>query len=1005
MQSFSTSESTHNEQTDSSSSQNSLSNSNKQKVLSQNQLTTATTPSTNLRNLSLSDLFNYLKFSANQVPNSFIDSYKDYMDTTVTVAKGLAILKMLGFTNYIIPDVNKTGIINNFDQVNNKGFKLYKDSSSASIVGTYGAVESTVLLDSVYNYELLRPGAISYLNSKYYNTSTIGGFREDFQTNITASIQSTYYAVQALKALGYTFSPDQITKIYAFLQSMWNSQGHYFSNTNDPDLSVFETTFQSITILYDLGQTSQQLWSEVASGFPQFVNSNQDKSGVFNGAIHSSNGVANVDDTGSALSTLYMLNKLNSVNVTSAIQFIINSQYNGTAFTKDVGGFSYNNSTQSSLSQFSGVTLSHTYYAILGLYATGYLSNNSQFSFETEYSSSNNINRLKNEILVGQNTTFTAQIYVLNYKNYSDDQNITVQIQGIYSSYNSTDYTTTGSLYNFLINYNNSLNFGLGPHALTAYYSLRNFSIIPVIQNVYHSQIIVRFPITSSINGITSSVSLQPGALVKGIINFDNKTVQAAHISYNSLGSVSVSLVYPNGTTQQFNSSYTFNLTMSLSTYDYNFTLPKNAILGDYMMNLTYSNNTALFYTEQVFTVSTSVYLLAITSSNSYNLYPDSNFGIGFKIAYQNGYINPDISNITAKFYEAKTQQNLFSANLVFDSGNNFIVNSTEKVPVGLFMGAYNVSIDLQWNSTITNSSIPMNIANSTLSLLTYQGLPIIKIYQISPLSSRSDNTTIFSGDFLNLTAIIGVKYQNSPFYQVKNSTFDLTATLFNSTSLNQVFQELSVTTLNNSIISVYGEINPNINILSNVGVTLNLKIKYASTNNYNLIYYLDSKNNTIAFNEAFILKKAHLNLENNSINFVIGSPVITKNQYTTMLVSFKIRSVDNNQFVSGLKLNASLLTNKNGKTNETVSSLPSVTSLETNSSYQLQIPVNTLDIGQYYVAIGALNTNVTFGSFSLKINPISSNGAIPIENFIGLGTVSVAVILTIVAYSVRRKK
>ena len=83
---------------------------------------------------------------------------------------------------------------------------------------------------------------------------------------------------------------------------------------------------------------------------------------------------------------------------------------------------------------------------------------------------------------------------------------------------------------------------------------------------------------------------------------------------------------------------------------------------------------------------------------------------------------------------------------------------------------------------------------------------------------------------------------------------------------------------------------------------------------------------------------------------------------------------------------------------------LPAVTSLDTNSSYQLQIPVNTFDVGQYFIKISPLSSNVSIGNFSLKINPVLNNTTIPIENFISLGSVSLAVILTIIAYYTRKK-
>lgn len=360
------------------------------------------------------------------------------------------------------------------------------------------------------------------------------------------------------------------------------------------------------------------------------------------------------------------------------------------------------------------------------------------------------------------------------------------------------------------------------------------------------------------------------------------------------------------------------------------------------------------------------------------------------------------VSNAKVKFIESKTNQEKFSAPLEHVSGTNFTINNTITVPAGLFMGTYNVSIEMYWNSSITSRSLPVAMSNTSLPIISYQGLPIIQNIQYRPLSDRSNNNTLYSGDFFNLTANIGVKnLQNSNVYPVTSSV-SLTANFYNSSSSNQVLQVLSYVNLNNSKISVYGEIDPNLNIQNDVGLTLSLRIKYDSNSEYNLLY-TNINSVTSEYKPSFILKKANIELDQNSVNFVIGSSNITQNEYTTLLVTFKILSNDNNQYVTGLKLNASLFMITTGKANETIT-LPAVTSLETNSAYQIQIPVNSLAVGQYKVGISPLNTNEDLGSFSLSILPVQSTNVIPIENFISFGAVSIAIILSVIAFSIKKK-
>lgn len=970
----------------------------------------ATSSTSNLRNLSISDLLTYLKASFTTESGYFVDSSYDYLDTTVTAAKALNTLKMLGLTGYVIPLDNKTQIYNNFgNPKTNGGFAIKSGVADASIMGTYGAIETIQLLSLVVQYIQVKNQATNYLLSNYYLDQGKGGFKESWQTNL--SVQSTYYAVQALNSLHYKFNQTQITAISSFLESLWNSNG-YFSNSNDVDQSTILTSFQAISILSVLNASqpiNSTFWNQIKTKFPNYVSSNQDQSGVYAGSIYSAGTQANVDDTGSALSALYILNNFNQVNVTSAIQFILQSQYLSGKFGKDVGGFSANNSTQSSTTQYSDVTLSHTYYAVLGLYASGYLTNNTAFSFQTEYSTTNKVNNNTNEMVVGQNTTLYAQVNTLNYKNAFDSYNIHMQAVNLSVAYISTSNndSATGSVYNFAVTNTSTSSYTLGPHSLQVQFSLTNFTVLPIRVLNYTNDIVVRLPITSLINTVSTTVVVSPGTTLNGEIHLDTPLINQDGITYKKLGNVSVSIVYPDNTVYVINGPNDYPLSNATQSYYYTYIIPNNARLGDYFVRLNYYNGTSsLFYTQQVFTVSTNIQFQNLRGlNNKLDIYPGSNFNLNFTLAYENTVnMNQSITSINAKFIETTTQTEEFNVSLVFVKSNIFEVNRTQKVPVGLFVGDYNVSITLTWNSTTTGNQLVKQATNTTMPLVSYVGTPVIEKQNISPASSRTGNI-LYSGDIVNITANLGIKNTLTSKVYPLNNTYSYTANLVNTKDFSQVYQTLQTKALNNSEqISAFGEINSNINLESDVNISILLKVQLTSTGAYT---FLSTNNNNITklYIPTVLLKKAQLSLDSSTVDFIVGSSTVNLNSYTTLLATFKVKDQNSKLYVSGLNLNGTLVLPKNGNENATEIALPLITSLQENNSYQLQIPLEGLAIGNYQVKISTLQHNIPLGNFSLTINPESTNTGIPIENFISLGAVSIAVIFTIVAREINKRK
>ena len=975
----------------------------------------STVPTSNLRNLSMSDLLTYLKASFTYKQGYFVDSSYDYLDTTITAAKALTTLKILGLTGYVVPlDNNKTKIYTNFGNVQtNGGFPVKSGLNETSIMGTFGAVETIQLLNLAVQYIQINNKTTSYLLSNYYLDQGLGGFKESYQTNL--SVQSTYYAVRALNILGYQFSQAQVANITSFLQSLWNTNG-YFSNTNDVDQSTILTSFQAISVLNILNQShtvDQTFFNLIKTNFPQFIASHQNQDGVFAGGIHSTSTQPTVDDTGSALSALYILNDLNQINVTGAVQFILQSQYLNGQFGKDIGGFAPNNSTESSTAQYSDVTLSHTYYAILGLYSSGYLTNNTAFSFETQFSIDNSINTFKNEMVIGQNTTLNTHINTLDFKNAFGPYNISLQANNLGVSYESTlnNDSTTGSVYTFQITNTSTASYVPGAHSVQVQYSLINFTVVPVRVLNFTGSIVVRLPLTNTLNSVSTALTVNPDNILNGEIHLDTLTLNQSGITYNTLGNVSVTIIYPDETSVLINSSNDFPLSLSSTNYIYSYHVAKNAILGDYMVKLSYFNGTsgtAIFNTTQIFTVTSTIHLLNIQSLNSKNeIYPGSNFYLNFTLTYDNGQMN-NVTSVQARFLESTGHLEKFDVNLQHVSGTLFTANSSATVPVGLFVGSYNVSLTLTWNSTTTGNQLIKTATNATLPSVSYQAVPIIEHQNIAPASGRTDGNILYSGDKVNLTATISIKNKLTSQLFDLNETVDLTAVIVNTKDLAVTYQTLSTNSSANGVteITASGEINPNINLLNDVNVTLLLKVKMDSTGVFS---YLSTNvnNKTQFYIPTLLLKKANLQLDSNSVDFIIGASTINLNTYTTLLATFKVFSTTDSiqQYVSGLNLNGTLVKPSTNGQNDTVIPLPAVTSLTENSSYQIQIPVNSLDVGDYVINIAASNTNVHLGNFSLTINPPIENNTIPIENFIALGAVAVSVGITLIANSIRKRK
>lgn len=951
--------------------------------------------------LSINNLLLYLKSLYDASSNSFVDSQSRKHNTTVTTARSIAILKMTGLMGYVIPEGDYLKIFEGFGSSENGGYKIHQSTEETSIVGTYGVVLSAEMLNLNLRLDKLRTDVPEFILSKYVESGNSSGFKEDSSIENSFSIKSTYYAVHTLSILDYKFNQTVVDNITNFLKTSWNPNLKYFNSSFDLFQSEILTTFQALSILYFLNQTNSidiDFWNEIKNSYPSYLMSRQETNGSLSGGIASQNNEANVDDTGLALSSLLILNPSNlEVNYTNATLFILKSQFPTGIIEVDKGGFSFNNNSHIEDISDSGVRLSHTYNSILGLYSNSYLFNNTNLEFETDYSKSNKVNDNNNEILPGHETFITTKLISLDDKSYYQDTNISFKIDGLDVVYNKSKHINSVEGFEFthkILN-SSSSNWTLGSHNLESSFSLNNFSILPNVVKTHQDTILIRLPLTLSINSFYNNLEVEPGTLLEGKIEFENNTINKNYLGLNVLGNFSIDLIYPNSTILQLNSSQDFIINISTPLYYFNYTIPEDSVLGDYYINISYINGTEkLFYSQQIVKVNTELHFVQISSfslTDSFEISPNDDFDLNFTIQYENGMISSDVTSIKAKFYENQTNSNLINVNLTHIEDNIFRANKSEKVPIDIIMGLYNITIELIWNSSTTNNSIISTITNSSLPFVKYTGKTIFLLESISPYSNRNENKVFYSGDFINITAKLGLKSTKSSNIYLINESTELFVKLVNTSNIDSVFQSLSYNYVNNSVFTLTGEINPNINHLSDVNFTLSSKIKYKSTGESNDVYNADGT----VFNPNYLLKKADIQLEQNSVKFLTGGKNFTYNSQPTMIINFKVLSAETG-YVTGLNLNASLIISNGIGQNDTVIVLPAITSLQTNKSYQLFVPLFNLNTGIYEIQIKTSVTDVYIGSIEFEITPEIVDTSIPIESVIFYSVFLFGIIITI---------
>jgi len=147
--------------------------------------------------------------------------------------------------NYLINDTNIGNFINStlLPTVGGIGYYLSNNSLSITLESNYYGIRA--FQDFGMNYSIFEPFLINSTISFSYN-STNGGYRDPL--GLSTNVQSTYFALAALKTLGYSFYDEN--KTLDFLIQSQNADGGFSSTPNsESDFKSGWTAIKAIELL------------------------------------------------------------------------------------------------------------------------------------------------------------------------------------------------------------------------------------------------------------------------------------------------------------------------------------------------------------------------------------------------------------------------------------------------------------------------------------------------------------------------------------------------------------------------------------------------------------------------------------------------------------------------------------------------------------------------------------------------------------------------------------
>ncbi|MFW9930235.1 MAG: hypothetical protein ACFFD1_12645, partial [Candidatus Thorarchaeota archaeon] len=944
-------------------------------------------------NLSLANLKTYLDgiyegFSFRDTPNPKLSYH-----SSLASVYALNILKMTGLDDYVVTSSDKTSIINNYNYLNPNGekcgsipasntkkcgFSVDNTVNNPSLAGTYGALLSISLLGNPAN----KLGAIKadvarwLLQDKLKVNSSFAAFIESNDMSNQTPIISSFFGIISSELLDITNSSLAI-KFFNTIQSFWVKDTNFyrFYDYND-GVSTIEKNFYAIQTLLSLNRTSPGLlnstwWNQIKSNLSSWIKQYQVSEGNFFGSFKSPDVYQpNIVDTGSVLALYNILNaSWAENNVSNAINFVLSSQFVSKSISTDAsnGGWGFNNLTYNLSDPL--VNTRNTYFAILGLYASGYLSEYTNVTIESDYGKSQTSKELSNHIIAGVTPSYlyikatTIDGFTLTNLKFTNLVFSNWNISPLLKVQLGNDFE-----YKYNLSYSPTNNWTWGIHYISGNYQINDyFSPINIKLN-FKSLVVVQPSFNVLLVNFTNPY-VKPGQEITGQINLDNKTLNPNNLTVSQFGNFSTLVFYPNGTSTPVSINNTQIIDGNVTKYYFNNTLPNDAPLGEYYFNISLNNGSNYATVIYPFMVNETVSILSLNGNsnpkNALNFYPGSSVNLTFNIAYSNDLMNPDAIGYIY-FINNASKLKIFYTELLYKGDTSFQTNLSRKIPNQLLMGYYNLSIVFTWNSSLQTNSFNTTLTNSTLPYAIILGTPTIMSDQFNP------GDIVQIGDNLNFTAKLVLNINGS--MTNLDQKYELLGKIFYQTDDNIVLN-LTYTYLSNGYGQLTGTLNPNLQ--TSIGSSKDYYLKIEFKMNSTLAYEI-AKNQTgndyvyqFALKGDFVLS---------SIDFIQGSSVTSKIETPVVIINFQIKNINNNKIIGFLELNGSL--SIIGGNTSTPLENPIVPVEGTNTSfYQIQIPTQNLNITTYNISIftvSSLKANTFLGNISLSINnDISTNGPV----------------------------
>ncbi|MFW9993233.1 MAG: hypothetical protein ACFFD4_14410 [Candidatus Odinarchaeota archaeon] len=684
----------------------------------------------NRTTVDLDALFTYLDLLYEPDAGT-VQSRIDGFSTTVAVYQFLSILKLSSMEKYMIPSESIEERINSANfvslKVASKGFRITSGVKEPSVAGTFGAILSLQLMNEQDKLDeiILNGTIIPWLeNERFTNdTSQVGGGYHELGDAVT--FETTLMALMIYEALSETISSQIKDNVTSWLVSNWKED--HFDDPNREDSLIVENWFavKSLSIMNKSGDITPAELMGYGENILNWLNGLVVDTGIDEGSFAAGN-TGTVTETATALATMSVLGNINQTeaDLNQTTRFFIESQFLNETAGSDYGGFSQNNLTHDSASGRYQVSLASTYYGIMGLYLTGHLLNISdvEVTIETGYSREAGNTDAKNEILQGVTTDLFV---IMAYEKYKTLTGIDVTFSG--TSWNIVrDLTELVVLngetrfYEYKFRLHND-SWVLGTHELSGSYSLKNFTLLPAEAQTFRVNLTVRLGLESILNKTGNVV---PGEGLNLKIRAYNGSETHNNFMNFTEGTLNLTWFMPNSTQKLITSQ---NIVFPQNFTDFNITIPKNAELGWWRIQVVhYNSSQSIIYsnTNVTIDVRTEIYLTAISGVLSAN--PSENYQINVTFAYANGTF-PAHVNATCFFENNATKTILFNTTVepVATSSGKFSLNSTDYIPKKLYFGYYNLSIRMSWNLT-TGEYYTITVRNATLSMLHVTGTVVL---------------------------------------------------------------------------------------------------------------------------------------------------------------------------------------------------------------------------------------------------------------------------------------